>query len=472
MSKNIIDKIIQEAYGTVVKKKVNKIARQRVDSSGLHFISITQQDIFDLLIYNYVAIKRPRMISAERQRLKDSEAEDTSRAAAAKNVIESDSKLASSLRSEAKTVSGKIFNQFVQNYNKKEKEKSYKAFQVGNGQIQLFQPRNKANKIKEVIIDLLETASVGTILNSLTKGKAKRSFTRRTQFLHVGKTVGSQIVEDLASSATKIRIDNTAKAAAIKVLENMMKEVTFDWGTSDAHDGKTISVVGKIGQTLANKPGQESTDWKAIRPRLEEELLKELSKSGSKFATQKGSQPFTERAAKHVANAAIERAIKSKNITGTPFKVDKPRNKKSKNLESGSKSKKATPGKISYTRKRAKEKDFQTKQMDSGAGLLELQVLLNSKLPETVRANMRFPSLENRTGRFASSVKVTDIVRTPKGFPSVGYTYQKNPYQVFELGAGRPPWANQDRDPRKLIDASIREIAQELAIGRFFTRRV
>ena len=40
------------------------------------------------------------------------------------------------------------------------------------------------------------------------------------------------------------------------------------------------------------------------------------------------------------------------------------------------------------------------------------------------------------------------------------------------MGAGSEPWATPERDPRKLIDGSIREIAARLAIGRFFTRRV
>ena len=79
------------------------------------------------------------------------------------------------------------------------------------------------------------------------------------------------------------------------------------------------------------------------------------------------------------------------------------------------------------------------------------------------------PRLNYRTGRFASSVRITDIATTPKGFPSIGYTYQKNPYQTFELGQNQ---GSPDYDPRKLIDASIREIAAQLAIGRFFTRRV
>ncbi len=82
------------------------------------------------------------------------------------------------------------------------------------------------------------------------------------------------------------------------------------------------------------------------------------------------------------------------------------------------------------------------------------------------------PSLENRTGRFADSIEVVDITQTQKGFPSIGYTYQKDPYQVFEDGTGQPPWANGNRDPRSIIDKSIREIAAQFAIGRFYTRRV
>ena len=68
--------------------------------------------------------------------------------------------------------------------------------------------------------------------------------------------------------------------------------------------------------------------------------------------------------------------------------------------------------------------------------------------------------------------QVTDIIKTPKGFPSVGYTYQRNPYGVFEDGSGSAPWANGQRDPRQLIDGSIREVAAKMAIGRFYTRRV
>ena len=96
---------------------------------------------------------------------------------------------------------------------------------------------------------------------------------------------------------------------------------------------------------------------------------------------------------------------------------------------------------------------------------------MNQKLPQEVRQNMQAPALVNRTGRFADSVKITDINSTAKGFPSVGYTYDRDNYGQYESTSGSR-WADPDRDPRVLIDRSIREIAATAALGRFFTRRV
>ena len=84
---------------------------------------------------------------------------------------------------------------------------------------------------------------------------------------------------------------------------------------------------------------------------------------------------------------------------------------------------------------------------------------------------MGSPRLNMRTGRFAGSARVTDIQATPAGYPSIGYTYEKSPYSVFESTSGTR-FASVERDPRGLIDLSIREIAQQMAIGRFYTRRV
>ena len=58
---------------------------------------------------------------------------------------------------------------------------------------------------------------------------------------------------------------------------------------------------------------------------------------------------------------------------------------------------------------------------------------------------------------------------TSQGVPSIGYTYDKYTYGTFEVGNRQ---GSPDRDPRRLIDMSIRQIAAQFAIGRFYTRRV
>jgi hypothetical protein len=97
--------------------------------------------------------------------------------------------------------------------------------------------------------------------------------------------------------------------------------------------------------------------------------------------------------------------------------------------------------------------------------------IINTKLPGTVLDNMRAPGLESRTGKFAQSVRVTEVIQTSKGYPSVGYTYQKDPYQVYESSSGTR-FSDAKRDPRIVIDQSIREIAATMAMGRLYTRRI
>ena len=109
-----------------------------------------------------------------------------------------------------------------------------------------------------------------------------------------------------------------------------------------------------------------------------------------------------------------------------------------------------------------------SRQKGPGSAPLALLGILNQQLPERVRRNMNSPRLVNRTGRFAGSVKITDMSVTAQGFPSIGYTYQREIYETFELGNRQ---GSVDRDPRRLIDQSIREIASQFAIGRFYTRR-
>lgn len=97
--------------------------------------------------------------------------------------------------------------------------------------------------------------------------------------------------------------------------------------------------------------------------------------------------------------------------------------------------------------------------------------ILNAKLPPKVIANMKYPALVNRTGTFANSAEIVGVEQTKEGYPSFVFKYERDPYDVFDRTIGRSPWNTPARDPRSLVDKSVRDLVKEMAIGRFFTRR-
>lgn len=93
--------------------------------------------------------------------------------------------------------------------------------------------------------------------------------------------------------------------------------------------------------------------------------------------------------------------------------------------------------------------------------------LINSKLQAAVIANMGVNSLVNRTGRFASSTRLTKVTLTDTT-AVIGYSYLERPYSVFEQGNGKAPWNNNpNSDPRSIIEKSLRQLAQEASLERF-----
>jgi hypothetical protein len=212
-------------------------------------------------------------------------------------------------------------------------------------------------------------------------------------------------------------------------------------------------------------------DSKKFKYQLEEALRK-LGGEGE-IAKLKGSPSLKDIKDNKVLVSTLEPFDKLKDVKTTKPKIIKPKKRAPAKLKGKTKPKKSLMNSaVPIVRKVHLEKAKGKASASPASNMLQYIAMINKELPDTVKKNMREPALVNRTGRFAESVRLTDIVSTPRGFPSVGYTYQKNPYQVFEDGAGSAPWANGKRDPRKLIDKSIREIATQLAIGRFFTRRV
>jgi len=90
--------------------------------------------------------------------------------------------------------------------------------------------------------------------------------------------------------------------------------------------------------------------------------------------------------------------------------------------------------------------------------------VLNAELKRYVLEQMSYPSLENRSGRFASSVRVLSAQEDA----AVQYTYQKSPYQVFSQARGKSPWNDrQERDPAQIIDKAIKRIGMD-KFGKVF----
>ena len=163
----------------------------------------------------------------------------------------------------------------------------------------------------------------------------------------------------------------------------------------------------------------------------------------------------------HILDPAIKSRPKKATVTPKPGRgtVKKKRGTRKKAKSSGL----TAPVLLA----RAKKKNVKT----SKVSISQLLPILNAALPARVASNMHKPYLESRTGRFARSVRAIDTTKTAKGHVSVGYTYQRDPYGVYETTSGTR-FADGDRDPRKIIDQSIRELAAQFGLGRLYTRRV
>lgn len=100
-----------------------------------------------------------------------------------------------------------------------------------------------------------------------------------------------------------------------------------------------------------------------------------------------------------------------------------------------------------------------------------LTKLMDGLISATVADNMGSPALNYRTGRFSESVEVTGIGmgnarRSRQNQLTAYYTYMKRPYETFER---KDKWG-EFKNPRRLIDQSIREIATRFIHSRYDIR--
>ena len=279
---------------------------------------------------------------------------------------------------------------------------------------------------------------------------------------HVGSNVAHQINDAIHDSLTKQGAMPGGNFTKLnkkdrKALEEIKTELEV---IKDLEKGTVHVSLGSALENLEQAGKVEKGIRKALKNALEKLDIPNLEGSDSlagatrKKVVKKIMDPF--------------KKIKGARVTTEDIKIDD--NKKPSKLDKKRKNTVKTNNAVSIRKRRVKQSTV--KGGSNQQSLFSIMAMINQKLPQTVRKNMISPRLENRTGRFANSAKITEVTRTAQGFPSFGYTYDKDPYQVYESGVGKAPWEDGQRDPRQLIDASIRELAANLALGRFYTRRV
>lgn len=282
-----------------------------------------------------------------------------------------------------------------------------------------------------------------------------------------GRGIATSVV---AMAQAKQQFMNRALGDEKETVEKAWNEIEAAIGIKIVHT-QLVTADGKLEKTYIPiltyqeaVTNQEQVDDEKALADITQERLK-------KMADMEGSTPLRDVIAQVTMYNLAGTKQKRKKTTGTKKKIVNERSEADKS----DKIKRKRPTTVVRDSGVGNLKSLRPKRKKT-AGTnfdpLHYLAIINKQLPQTVKKNMGAPKLENRTGRFAGSVKLTDVGRTKQGHISFGYTYQQDPYRVFEVGSGKAPWAIPARDPRKIIDGSIREIAANLALGRFYTRRV
>ena len=465
MSKALVNKLIQEFLtDSRYKRRWDTVLRSHMGGQNPHVTTITREGLLTLY--------RDNTIAALYSDRKFTEAQE-----AAKNV--------KGIEEAAEYAANHVFENFISEYAKTTGKRKGTATMEGDS-IVVVQPAGHHSSVKRLIVNRGFSAvqESGKLSANATKKfqQGKKRFNRGTQDLHeelttVGSFTLATLYGKLLASSVESGFSIAATTKIAKTVEELFGDILGEWNKNTTISEFEINDELEIGLTIGpsslNPPGSENNDWKQIRSRLED-ALKEAAESGDfgeEYMGVGGSKPLTQQALErsvHIVAKQLKDKNKNLQITIKLPKEDKNKKYKSKVKQKAKKIGRRSAGIIAA--KNYPKGDI-AKKAKANQSPTRLMALINAKLPQTVASNMGAPALENRTGTFASSVRVTDIAPTVKGFPSIGYTYQKNPYSVFERTSGTR-FASSERDPRTLIDLSIREIAHQLVAGRFYTRRV
>jgi hypothetical protein len=324
--------------------------------------------------------------------------------------------------------------------------------------------------IKKYLIEQDKRIQTTQITKGAEKGKLREAFTAADLF-DLGHYSGSSIHYAIFSKFLPEINENTGEdllqvlnLAPVEVSpfhedRNVFMEISSKFSQNRPEGGdfkKTITL--RVEDKIANR--RKAQEEKKIRDAVILHVKKVLSGlTPVEWANQESSDSVITAIGKTLVNEAIRQGAKGKRrqLITPASKADKKTTLTTK----------GTRTKVGVKAGRRSKQDRPIAQ----PSYLALITLINSRLPPQVRSNMGTPRLNNRTGRLSESARVTNIVPTPQGFPSIEYTYQRNPYDVFDKTLGRDPWNTPARDPSELVGMSVRQIATEIGMRKFYTRR-
>tara|TARA_R110000796_G_scaffold1430_4_gene5695 strand:+ start:1830 stop:3200 length:1371 start_codon:yes stop_codon:yes gene_type:complete len=330
--------------------------------------------------------------------------------------------------------------------------------------------------IKDIMLDIIfqglgiEDSAVKTDVSSrIQKGHGEEGYS--VSQVQIAKTIGRASQQVGGADFLKTNFDTFLQKASIN--EETRAEYLNQVQSLSVQYSNMVTRSGRLKAQYFSIITFQDQGSNAEDGRMEKKLVSLFRKFinttyGTALIDTKGSSTIRQKVASHVVHSLTDQIGKK---VGVKILIDPslPVKGSKSTGSTETKAKKEKRSSLNRASKRALKKPKKTKARKSfTSNPLAMIAMINKELPDTVRKNMQLPGLENRSGRFSEGVKVTSVLKTSRGYPSIGYTYAKYPYQTFEPGYAQ---GSTERDPRKVINQSIREIAAQFALGRFYTRR-
>lgn len=296
-------------------------------------------------------------------------------------------------------------------------------------------------------------------LKTLTEVREKGTLGEKKDFLDISHEQGTQIGANAFNQVIQeIEGDFLARPG---ISYDQMREFEMALATNLKKVNKTLggAPIAKITYKSSSVNREEAKEDK----RLHRELMNIVENTANQFL----EEPVYRKIERDLLTSITEELRTDPNIHLKGFKIYDTKDAKAV-------LKKSIIEKVSKQELNKAKNQLRYGTQANKIGVAALLGYINKGLPGQIASNMGSPALNYRTGRFAQSAYATSARQTEsKGRPiSISYTYKKDPYSLFEYPGGSPRLATPERDPRNIIDKSIRELASDIIKVNFYSKRV